>query len=191
VRFVLRLLMSIAVALSLGFGLSYYALTDGRLFGAVSLGPWTAWPDIGSPNPNPYTSGHITREASLQLGRSEGLRFVAATDSDGAPLDLACSYRLDGHVPVSTFWTLVAVDTDWVNLAAPGTDAALRSSEVIRATDGAIRIHVGTRLRPMTWLELSGTGTFSLVLTLYDTTALSSFAAADMTMPSITMEDCA
>jgi hypothetical protein len=191
VRFVLRLLMSIAVALSLGFGLSYYALTDGRLFGAVSLGPWTAWPDIGSPNPNPYTSGHITREASLQLGRSEGLRFVAATDSDGAPLDLACSYRLDGHVPVSTFWTLVAVDADWVNLAAPGTDAALRSSEVIRATDGAIRIHVGTRLRPMTWLELSGTGTFSLVLTLYDTTALSSFAAADMTMHSITMEDCA
>ena len=52
-RFVLRLLMSIAVALSLGFGLSYYALTDGRLFGAVSLRPWTAWPDIGSPNPNP------------------------------------------------------------------------------------------------------------------------------------------
>jgi hypothetical protein len=43
----------------------------------------------------------------------------------------------------------------------------------------------------MTWLELAGSGTFSLVLTLYDTTALSSFAAADMTMPSITMEDCA
>lgn len=190
-RFVLRLLMSIAVALSLGFGLSYYALTDGRLFGAVSLGPWTAWPDIGAPSPNPYTSGHITREASLQLGRSEGLRFVATTDSDGAALDLACSYRLDGHVPVSTFWTLVAVDADWTNLAAPGTDAAMRSSEVIRSTDGAIRIHVGTRLRPMTWLELTGTGAFSLVLTLYDTTALSSFAAADMTMPSITMEDCA
>ena len=61
----------------------------------------------------------------------------------------------------------------------------------VRATDGAIRVHVGTRLRPMTWLELAGSGTFSLVLTLYDTTALSSFAAADMTMPSITAEDCA
>jgi hypothetical protein len=190
VRFVLRLLMSIAVALSLGFGLSYYALTDGRLFGAVSLGPWTSWPDIGAPNPNPYTSGHITREASLQLGRSEGLRFVATTDSDGAPLDLACSYRLDGHVPVSTFLTLVAVDADWVNLAAAGTGAALRSSEVVRVDDGALRIHVGTQLRPMTWLELSGTGPFSLVLTLYDTTALSSFVSADMTMPSITLEDC-
>lgn len=190
-RFVLRLLMSIAVALSVGFGLSYYALIDGRLFGAVSLGPWTAWPDIGAPAPNPYTNGHIAREAALQLGRSEGLRFVATTDSDGAPLQLACSYRIDGHVPVSTFWTLAAVDADWINLAAPGTDAALRSSEVIRTADGALNIHVGTRLRPATWLELTGSGPFSLVLTLYDTTALSSFASADMTMPSITLEDCA
>lgn len=189
-RFVLRLLMSIAIALSVGFGLSYYALTDGRLFGAVSLGPWTSWPDIGSPVPNPYTRGHITREAALQLGRSEGLQFVATTDSDGAVLDLGCTYQLDGHVPVSTFWTLAAVDADWVNLAAPGTGAALRSSEILRQSDGALRIHVGTRLRPSNWLELTGSGPFSLVMTLYDTTALSSFAATDVTMPSITLEDC-
>src|SRR5690606_26887775 len=116
--------------------------------------------------------------------------FVAATDSDGASLDLSCSYRIDGHVPVSTFWTLAAVDPDWVNLAAQGTDAALRSTEVVRASDGALRIHVGRELRPGTWLELAGSGPFSLVLTLYDTTALSSFASADITMPSITMEDC-
>lgn len=189
-RFVLRLLMSIAVALAVGFGLSYYALNDGRLFGAVSLGPWTTWPDIGSPSPNPYTNGHITRAAALQLGRSEGLRFVATTDSDGGALDLACTYRLDGHVPVSTFWTLSAVDAGWVNLAAPDTDAALRSNEVVRAADGAMVVYVGSHLRPATWLELAGTGSFSLVLTLYDTTALSSFASSDVTMPSITLEDC-
>lgn len=190
-RFVLRLLMSIAVALCLGFGLSYYALTDGRLFGATSLGPWTAWPDIGSPAPNPYTRGHIAREAALQLGRSEGLRFLATTDSAGNLLDLSCSYRIDGHVPVSTFWTLAAVNEDWINLAAPDTDAALRSSEVVRAGDGSLRIHVGTRLKPGSWLELTGTGPFSLVMTLYDSTALSSFASSDMTMPAITQEDCA
>ncbi|QQR37968.1 DUF1214 domain-containing protein [Devosia rhizoryzae] len=188
-RFVLRLLMMIAVALAVGFGLSYYALTDGRLFGAVQLGPWTTWPDIGSPSPNPYTRSHITREAALQLGRSEGLTFIATQDSDGAPLDLSCSYRLDGHVPVSTFWTLEAIDANWINLAAPGTDTAMRSSELVRV-DGAIRIHVGTQLRPLNWLELTGTGPFSLVMTLYDTTALLGFTSADMVMPSITSEAC-
>ena len=188
-RFVLRLLMMIAVALAVGFGLSYYALTDGRLFGAVQLGPWTTWPDIGSPTPNPYSRGHIAREASLQLGRSEGLAFTASRDSDGAPLDLSCSYRLDGRVPVSTFWTLEAIDANWTNLSAPGTDAALRSSEIVRI-DNAILAYVGTQLRPMTWLELSGSGPFSLVMTLYDTTALLGFASADTVMPTITNEGC-
>lgn len=189
-RFVLRLLMMIAVALTVGFGLSYYALTDGRLFGAVQIGPWTAWPDIGSPSPNPYTRGHIAREAALQLGRSEGLQFVAHVDSAGDALDLACSYRIDGHVPVSTFWTLAAVNAQGLNLAAPDTDLAIRSSEITRTSDGAIRLHVGTTLRPSNWLELVGSGPFSLVMTLYDTTALSGFSANDMVMPSITRESC-
>lgn len=189
-RFVLRLLMSIAVALAVGFGLSYYALTDGRLFGAISLGPWTAWPEAGSPAPNPYARAHITRDAALQLGRSEGLQFVAATDSDGALLDLSCSYRLAGRVPVSTFWTLSAIDPEWVNLAAPQADATLRSSEIVRQPDGAFVVAVGTRLHPGNWLELAGAGAFQLVLTLYDTTALSSFASATIPMPSITMEAC-
>ncbi|WIY53656.1 DUF1214 domain-containing protein [Devosia sp. YIM 151766] len=189
-RFVLRLLMSILVALAVGFGLSYYALTDGRLFGAVQLGPWTAWPDIGAPAPNPYTRGHIAREAALQLGRSEGLQFIANSDSSGEALDLSCSYRLDGRVPVSSFWTLAAIDADWINLAAPGADAALRSSEIAREANGALRIHVGTRLRPGNWLELAGTGPFSLVLTLFDTTAMSGFSSADTIMPAIVREDC-
>lgn len=189
-RFVLRLLMSIIVALSVGFGLSYYALTDGRIFGGVQLGPWATWPDVGSPNPNPYTRGHIAREAALHLGRSEGLQFIAHADSDGEALDLSCSYRLDGRVPVSSFWTLAAVDANWINLAAPGTDAALRSSEIAREPNGALRINIGSRLSSGNWLELAGSGPFSLVLTLYDTTALSGFSSGDNVMPSITRGAC-
>jgi hypothetical protein len=41
----------------------------------------------------------------------------------------------------------------------------------------------------MNWLELDGSGPFSLVMTLYDTTALLGFTSAD-TMPSITSEGC-
>lgn len=190
-RFVFHLLLMIAIALGLGFWLSWYALTDGRMFGTVQSGPWTAWPDVGSPTPNPYTRAHLTREAALQLGASEGLEFVATTDSDGQPLDLACTYRLDGHVPVSTFWTLVAVDAEWRNLAAPGTDAALRSSDVIRANDGSMRVEVGRFLAPYSWLELSGSGTFSLVLTLYDSTALTGLSSGTPVMPLITRGACA
>lgn len=190
-RFVLLLLVSIAIALGTGFGLSYYALTDGRLFGAAQIGPWISWPDLGSSAPNPYSRGHLTREAALQLGRAEGLKFVATTDSAGDALDLSCAYTLLGHVPVSSFWTLVAVDGEGVNLAAPGTDLALRSSEIARTNTGAMVIQVGKTLAPGNWLELAGSGAFSLELTLYDTTAFSGFGSDNDTMPTITRGACA
>jgi len=189
-RFVIHLLLMIAVALSVGFGLSYYALTDGRLFGAAQVGPWTAWPDVGSAAPNPYTRGHLTRVAGLQLGQSEGLQFTASTDSSGQPLSLACTYYVNGQTPLATFWTLVAVDPDGVNLARPGGDAAMRSTNLARPNDGSIAINVGTRLMPQNWLELSGSGPFKLVLTLYDTTAFSGFSTARESMPAIVRGDC-
>lgn len=189
-RFVLNLLALIAVALVVGFGLSTYALTDGRLVGSVRLGAWSAWPDIGAPQPNPYTRAHIAREGALQLGASEGLELVATTDDSGEPLDLACTYTLAGHVPVSSFWTLAAVDRDWVNLAVPDGRPALRSSGIVRTNEGAILVHLGTRLMPGNWLELSGSGPFMLVLTLYDTTALTGFSSTAMTMPSLTRRSC-
>lgn len=189
-RFVLLLLTAIAVALATGFGLSYYALTDGRLFGASQIGPWVSWPDLGTASPNPYSRGHLTREAALQLGRAEGLKFVATTDSAGEALDLACTYTLEGHVPVSTFWTLVAVNGEGINLAAPGGELALRSSEIVRANSGAMIVHVGRSLAPGNWLELAGDGAFSLQLTLYDTTAFSGFSSDNDTMPAITRGAC-
>lgn len=182
--------MMIVVALAVGFGLSAYALTDGRFVGSVRLGAWSTWPDIGAPQPNPYTRAHIAREGALQLGNSEGLEFVATTDDTGEPLDRRCTYRVEGHVPVSSFWTLVAVDGDWVNLAARGASPAIRSSSIVRRNDGTSIVHVGTRLMPGNWLELAGSGPFMLVLTLYDTTALTGFSSSSATLPGLTRESC-
>ena len=189
-RFVLRLLLSIAVALAVGFGLSYYALTDGRLFGVAQVGPWHAWPDVGANAPNPYTRGHLARTAAFELGQSEGLQFTATSDSDGQPLTRDCSYRILGKTPLATFWTLVAQDEAGVNIAAPDVAPAIRSSAIARAADGSIIVNVGTRLLPLNWLELTGEGPFRLVLTLYDTAAFSGFSS-DASMPSITRGECA
>lgn len=188
-RFVLYLLTMIAVALGVGFGLSYYALTDGRLFGVAQVGPWAAWPDVGAPAPNPYTRGHLAREASLQLGQAEGLQFTATVDSDGEPLTRDCSYRIEGRTPLATFWTLVALDDDGLNITPPDGQLVMRSGDIARANDGAIMINVGTRLMPWTWLELTGEGPFSLVLTLYDTAVFSGFSS-DASMPAIIRGDC-
>lgn len=189
-RFVFYLLMMIAVALGVGFGLSYYALTDGRLFGVAQVGPWAAWPDVGSNAPNPYTRGHLARTAAFELGQAEGLQFTATADSDGQPLTRDCTYRIDGKTPLATFWTLVALDDAGVNIAASDISPAIRSSAIARADDGSIVINVGTRLMPLNWLELTGEGAFRLVLTLYDTAAFSGFSS-DASMPAVIRGECA
>lgn len=190
-RFIIYLLYSALIALGLGLGLSYYALTDGRLVGARQLGPWLAWPETGGPHPDPYTRAYLARRGALQLGSSEGLRFVAEADSDGQPLDRACTYVIDGKTPTAAMWTLTATDEHGVNIAASDALTHLDSAHLSRAADGSAMIAVGPNLAPGDWLEIGGTGPYRLVLRLYDTTIAGGQDWSGAEMPSITRGRCA
>lgn len=190
-RFLVNFLTMVGVALCVGFGLSWYALSDGRLFGAIRIGPWSAWHDVGTPNPDPYTRAYVARSGALQLGASEGLQLVATADSDGQTLDRKCDYRIDGTTPVAAFWTLVPVDGENRIVSAPTGPLAFNSTRVAHATDGSLQLYIGKHLNPRNWLEIEGDGSFSLVLTLYDTASFAGVAAAPATLPAIIRERCA
>ena len=189
-RFVLHLLATVAVALAIGFGLSWFALTDGRLFGAFQFGPWASWPQAGSHTPDPYTRAHLARDGRLQLGQSEGLQFTATADSQGQPLTRNCRYRLTGRTPVASFWTLVAVDAEGVNIARPDAEAALNSARISRQPDGTLLVYIGKTLSPQNWLEITGEGPFALSLTLYDTAVFGGLGPSVDAMPAIEREAC-
>lgn len=189
-RFLVNVLSMIGVALVVGFGLSWYALSDGRLFGAIRIGPWTAWRDVGSPTPDPYARAFLAREGALQVGASEGVQFVASTDSDGQRLDRNCRYRIDGSTPVSTFWTLVPVAADNSIITRPDGPEAFNSTRVARATDGSLQLYVSKTLSPRNWLEITGEGPFSLLLTLYDTASFAGVGSATASLPAIIREGC-
>ncbi len=189
-RFIFYLLYSSAIALALGLGLSWYALTDGRLVGARQIGPWLAWPETGEAHPDPYTRAYLARQGVLQLGASEGLQFVAETDSDGQTLERACTYAIDGKTPVSSLWTLVATDVDGRNVAASGNLMALDSNHLSRAADGSAVIAVGPALSTGDWLEITGSGPLRLVLSLYDTPIVGGLDWSTSEMPSITRREC-
>lgn len=188
-RFLGHLLTMIGVALCVGFGLSWYALSDGRFFGAVRVGPWVAWREAGSPTPDPYTRAYVSRSGSFQLGVSEGLQFVATSDSDGQRLDRACRYRIDGKTPVAAFWTLAPVGPDGSFVTRAGAPTAFNSTRVARNTDGSVQLYVSPTLSPRNWLEIDGEGAFTLVLTLYDTASISGGTPA--ALPAIIREACA
>lgn len=178
------------MALVIGFGLSNFALTDGRLFGAYRVGPWAAWPAVGANDPDPYTRAFMARNGALELGRSEGVQFVATTDSAGNPLRRACRYKIVGPTPVASFWTLVATSPSGVDIAPVGGLAGLESGRIGRTTDGMVPIYVSKALAPDNWLEIAGDGPFELVLTLYDTSNLSGVGDSVETLPTIAEEGC-
>jgi hypothetical protein len=189
-RFLLNLLLMLVVALAIGFGLSWYALNDGRLLGASQIGPWTAWSRAGSPSPDPYTRAYLARSGALQLGQAEGVQFVATADSDGQPLNRNCRYRIDGATPTATFWTLVPTAPDGRTIARPDGPPGFESARLARANDGSTQLYVSKTLAPLNWLEITGDGTFWLVLSLYDTTVFSGVSTNDTNLPAIIREAC-
>jgi hypothetical protein len=189
-RFLLNLMLMLVVALVIGFGVSWYALTDGRLFGAAQIGPWLAWTRAGSPAPDPYTRAYLARNGALQLGQGEGMQFVATTDSDGQSLNRACRYRIDGNTPTATFWTLVPTAPDGATIARPDGPPGFQSARVARANDGSVQLYISKSLAPLNWLEITGDGPFQLLLTLYDTTVFTSAGSGDNSLPSIIREAC-
>ena len=190
-RFLTHLLLLIGVALAFGFGLSWFAVTDGRLFGVTQVGPWSTWREAGSPLPDPYTRAYIARSASLQLGASEGLQFVASVDSDGRQLNRSCRYRIDGTTPVATFWTLTAVDPAGALVTRQDAPRSLTSTRIARANDGSMELYVSRTLAPRNWLEITGDGAFLLALNLYDTSNIGGVGTAALVLPSIIREACA
>jgi len=181
----------IAVALAVGFGLSWYALTDGRALAALTVGPWSAWPAVGAPAPDPCTRAYLARRGALQLGLAEGLQFVATADSDGRPLDRACRYRIEGRTPVAAFWTLVPAAPDGTIITRPDGPLALRSPGIAREEDGSMVLYVSKGLAPGNWLEIAGEGPFELILTLYDTPIASGLGSGAAALPAIIRESCA
>lgn len=180
----------ITVALGVGFGLSYFALVDGRLFGAYTWGSWVAWPEVGSPTPAPYTKAYVARNGALQLGRGEGIQFIATRDNEGQSLLRNCAYRLAGETPVATFWTLRAETSAGVNIAAAGSPLSVNSNRLSRLNNGIAVIHVSKQLAPENWLEITGEGKFELVLTFYDASVFAGFGSSVVALPVIINEGC-
>ena len=169
----------------------WYTLKVNESVGAVTIGEWTAFPAIGTPDADPYSKARVAREGLLALGRAEGLSFSAQRDSDGKPLRRDCSYLIEGPVPSARFWTLYAADASGsVIRAGERRSSALHSHQLIRLVDNSVAISAGAHPAPGNWLALSSTGPMTLVLTFFDTPIAASTGASDIVLPSIVKVGC-
>ncbi len=184
-------LLVLCIAVGGGAASLWYALQAQEGVGAVTIGEWTAFPDIGTPDADPYSKARVAREGALAIGRAEGLSFSAQRDSGGDSLRRECEYKVEGSVPSARFWTLFAADASNQAIASGSRRAAaLHSNQLLRMADNSVSISVGPHPDPGNWLALSGTGAMSFVLTLYDTPIASSTGVADIELPQIIKIGC-
>ncbi|MGD9913845.1 MAG: DUF1214 domain-containing protein [Rhizobiaceae bacterium] len=188
---ILLTLLTLAIAIGGGAASVWYALQAQEGVGAVTIGGWTAFPSIGTPDADPYSKARVAREGMLALGHAEGLIFIAHRDSAGALLDRKCSYRIEGATPPARFWTLYAGDPSQTVLASARWPApAIQSQNVLRLADNTISVAFGPHPMPGNWLPVDGDGAYTFVLTLYDSPLSNNPVFSEVELPQVLRTGC-
>ncbi len=190
-RFLTSALFVLAIGLSLGGASAWYSIKTNHGFGAITAGPWTAWPFAGGASADPYTVAKVARDGTVPLGATEGLAFEARTDSNGEALTRDCDYTITGITPPSKLWTLAAYADNGSQIRpSRGGSSSLHSGKILRFTDGSFRIAVSARPQAGNWMSLSGNGGFYFVLRAYDTPVTSTSGLVTPQMPDINKTGC-
>lgn len=189
-RLVINLAIALAVAAVIGISSAQFAIQQGRIFGAVSAGVWTAWPGTGGLNADPYSAAMLARTGEIPLGDGEGIAFTAQVDGEGSDLVGNCVYRVTGETPAARLWTLTAYDHQGQLLANAVDRTGFHSHEILRRENGTFAITVSADVAPGNWLPITGEERIVLSLRLYDTPVTTGSQIADLVMPRITRVGC-
>jgi hypothetical protein len=185
----LAILLTTVLAVGGGAWSLARVLDNAQGTGALTIGSWTAFPKIGSPDADPYSKARTSREGILALGSAEGIAFSAATDSAGNKLRAECSYRIEGSVPTSRFWTLAAI-TEQPPPEKAERLPALNSQSILRTSDSSFAVTVTSHPAPGNWLVVAGVGPMSLLLTVYDSNIATGSEFTEIAMPRIEPLGC-
>jgi hypothetical protein len=165
----LRAGSAMIAGLAIGLLATVLSLNAGYGFDSLRAGPWTSWPHIGGADIDPYARAVISRSGEAPLGRDQGLAFIARTDSDGAPLNGECEYRIVDPLPAARFWTIALASPDGRLVANPTDRYGYSSVDILRKEGGAFDIDIAREARPGNWLSPGDAKGFVVMLRLYDT----------------------
>jgi hypothetical protein len=184
------LLTALTIGTLSGLGLTWLTVSSGAGLDHIEVGPWKAWPQIGTQDADRYARASVARSGELPLAAGEGLAFTARTDSEGSRLDGRCRYRIEGISPPARWWTITLYDKSDQLYANPANRYGFSSAEVLRAADGTASMRVGSQPQPGNWLP-SPEAPFRLVLRLYDTPISSGLGTEEtVSLPEIVSEGC-
>jgi hypothetical protein len=190
-RLLLGFLLTLAVAATIGLGTTWIAVTQGAAYGGITIGAWTAWPKVGTPEIDPYARAMIARSGELPIGSGDGVAFSARADDAARPLDGRCEVAIAGITPQARYWTITLYDLAGRLVANSIARYGFTSQEIVRRADGVFEVTASPRARPGNWLPTAAIERYVLVLRLYDTpVGVATRTGRDAPMPSIVRGQC-
>lgn len=187
-RLLLGALLALIVAAAIGLGTTWFALTRNIAFGAMKIGSWTAYPQTGGAEIDPYAHAEVARNGILPVGLGDGLAFIARTDDYHHPLDGRCDVVLRGTTPQARFFTLTIYDRNGQLIPNAMHRYGFTSRELVRKADGEFEVTVAPRARPGNWLPTGGVERYVLVLRFYDTpVGVATRAEREAPMPAVVL----
>lgn len=189
-RIVLQILVFVCGGIGLGYCSADYAMTRGLRSVAVTNGPWKTWPYVARDTADPYTRAHFAGTGKLAVTSYEAVTFRAENDDDGQPLNLGCAYEVAGPALASRWWSVTVYDDDGSLIANPADRFSFNSTEMTRRPDGSFTMRISPAAQPGNWIPISGSGSFFLLLRLYNAGPSLSNNLAGARLPSITRGTC-
>jgi hypothetical protein len=190
VKFVLKLLGSIAAAIVLGLGSAYLAV-QGALpaDSVVKNGAWVTNLAAGGTNADMYTRTAVAIGGLLALSKEETIYYGAQEDTAGESLDPKCAYRIEGRDPDARWWSITAYGKDHYLIDNPAKRYSVSKTSVVRNADGGFVVRVSGTQEAQNWIATAPDG-FQLTLRLYNPgqTVIADPAAAPL--PTIVKEAC-
>jgi len=190
VQIAINLAVALSIALIVGLGGTWYALTFEKGVEAVISGPWRALIEIGTSEANPYARAILARTGAIPMLATESIVFRTSTDSRGNALRGACEYRLRGERIDARWWTLTVTDNRGRLPVGDPASHAVTNVGVVRDADGQFEITLSPTARPGNWLATGGMERFALALRLYDSPLYINGGLEEIVMPSITLGRC-
>ena len=189
-RFLLRLLAAVVLAVVLGLGSAYVAArfaVPGD--SAIENGPWSTSLAAGGTNADAYTRALVAITGLLALNKDETIYFGATKDSAGETLDGDCSYRIEGRDPDARWWSITVYGNDHFLIDTPSRRYSISKANVVRGADGAFTVRLSTVEETGNWIATSADG-FQLTLRLYNPGATVKGDPASVPLPAIVKESC-
>lgn len=188
-RTLLRWLLALVLGIALGAGSLWYAVFRMVPEQTIANGIWRMNPLAGSAANDPYSRLRIAFTAILALNKSETIYFEASTDEQGEPLSAACDYVLTGTAPEARWWSVTAYGSDDMLIRSTGNRYSASLASVETKQDGSIDIALTPDGAGPNGIA-TGTGSFTLLLRLYQPSQAVAAAPEAASLFRITKASC-